>query len=626
MTEPGGEAIYALDAQQADHDLLQAAAFTAFQLRRSLTDPTLSSADRRLLKAQLDAVPLVHGYSWFADEVGDPLPFVQLDSAMLMAIRHKLPYGVLKNYLDAVLPRPRDFPKDPKLCPWVISLAKRKELSAIKILMPSGCSRNFCDFVKFFREWTMEESAAFWCGVAPIVFDGAWTGPHAGKYYRLVTLLCASSRDILNARAVLEETKRGAAKLLLYGTLAEELYLQKLLPVELFTGNLSVLVTQVVRKATATGAPDATNEMFIERGVRDVVRCGANASKHVEAHVVRGCLRMKAALAAMAPLRKYEEQPGLRRRTGVRDEVGDENSYFFSSEGKPLLPKHNNYDSIAAEIVAYLEALGESVDAFTQDAIRPARLTQYFTLHHNTGKEVSSYPYRTRQKARISYFVSLLYRQAVLPPTLPEDAMRLLEAQVAVKEGVIGARVAAQFSMDGQSRAWYSGVVMSKEGAAKWLVKFWDGKRKMYTQLREVQAAVLHYAQHGRAALEAQHATAAVAAAVAGPIPDIISTEYARVERFIHVAVDGEEPKRLALVSIYKTTRPISDDKAYATVDMAQVLGEAGTRDVRKRVVDVSDIDGVVILVPRAVQVAGGGVAAAAAASSVASVVPFVKN
>jgi len=207
--------------------------------------------------------------------------------------------------------------------------------------------------------------------------------------------------------------------------------------------------------------------------------------------------------------------------------------------------------------------------------------------------------------------------------------MRLLEEQVAVKEGVIGARVAAQFSMAGQPRAWYSGVVMRKEGAAKWLVTFWDGERKTYTQLREVQVAAQNYAQHGRAALEAQHATAAAAAAAAaaGPIPDIISTEYARVERFIHVAVDGQEPRRLALVSIYKTTRPISDDKAYATVDLAQVLGVEGARDadVRKRVVDVSDISGVVILVPR-VLLAAGGVDAAAAGTSTASVVPFVKN
>ena len=622
-TQSNPSAIYVRDAQQATHDLINAAGQTASRLRVRLAT-----------KAEISRVPLVQNISMFTDLSGEPLPGVQLDKAMPMGLYHFLAYGVFKDLMEQYFPKVIANPAPP----YVVSAAARTAMdeTAHLIRYPSGCSRPYKAAHRYFRGWTMEEAVLFITGPACVVLKDAHTGPHAEEYYKLVTLLSSACRDLFNARATLEETKRGTETLLQYAVLAEKLHDDGLLAPkgEIFTGNLSVLVSQLDRQHIKTGAPASTNELWIERAIRWLLGCARRGSTNLEAFVVNEMLRQQRVRAVLAKYPKQAER--TKRNTGKRDDVGTDGDNFFSSEGKQRGANWSRFDDLVAEIIAFSAATNGDdsdahaalIDGLQPGALHPVVLTEYQTMHHSSGKEVAAATYRRRQKKRVSYHIAIGYEETVLPPALPEDVMREMEEDCADarKPGgkgsgagrgkdYMGTRVAKLFEEEGGRKQWYSGVVgrfNSSKGV--WGVLFWDGER-IKLKPAEVPAHIRNYERHGQAALAAMHATA-VAAAAAAP-KSITSTEYARVDRFFKVEVQGQEPLRLALVSVFKTKTVMSPTLAYATVDTREVMGDS---DVMLRVINVDAIEGVVILVPPAL-LAGG-----VEEPGLSSVVPFVKN
>ena len=121
----GPTSILLRDAQQATHELLDAAARRVFHLRSKLTDTTFSSARRAQLKRELESIPLVREYSWFIDLEGNPLPDVRLDCSMLLALFHKSPFGIVKNLFELFLPNEKDFPQNPPLTSSLLKGATR---------------------------------------------------------------------------------------------------------------------------------------------------------------------------------------------------------------------------------------------------------------------------------------------------------------------------------------------------------------------------------------------------------------------------------------------------------------------------------------------------------------------
>ena len=92
------------------------------------------------------------------------------------------------------------------------------------------------------------------------------------------------------------------ADLLEFAVLAERAYHVKRMPPKMFTQNLSVLVQQVVEQVKRTGSLAKTNELFVERKIRDTTRRASRAATSAEAFAVNELLRLRHLRAIM---RKY---------------------------------------------------------------------------------------------------------------------------------------------------------------------------------------------------------------------------------------------------------------------------------------------------------------------------------
>jgi len=566
---------------RATHEQIVAAGKTADAMIRRGQDPSKTC-------------PLVKGLPVPIDSTGEILPGVRLDVMLPTAIYHQGAYGIGKTGMLAII-----FAGDGTGASdgdWVVTKERRARISArfptgSLSLLPS-CSRPYWDVVEHWNSMIMEELVMFWCTLAPIVLSKAWTDNDSDPYYKMVTLLSKWFRLTFNFDSELSDTRAAAEILAEYAVLAEDLYIAKKLPASgIFTHNLAVLVNELVPAHIATGPPGATNELWIERFIRYIIRRGARAATRPEIFIVNEVCRLMALRCALAVYGMPAVRP--KRKSGIRDESPPTPAGSnFSSAGTVIPSVTDDYDAVLSEL---RDSLGDKADAFLCRLGVPVVLTE-FTTAEIKGLDVHSTKY-TLTKARSAVHVSVLYNKAehendTARRATMRAAMDQLEADFTLA-GQVGKRVAFKF-VSGVRNEYFPGVVTTCQRHAsgqRFKVSFWDNDcsaqaaGKWRTNADITQAA-LDYVQHVAPLFARQG------------VHTFPVFEYGRVDRFIH-AQAGPEVLRFAFVSLFKTTSsPVS--RAYVTLDGNTLLGDNDglfpADKVHHRVIDIDSIHGNVLL------------------------------
>jgi hypothetical protein len=606
-----GGAIFSRDAPRASHEQIVAAGKTA------------DSMVRRGLDAAL--IPLVKGFSICIDSDGNTLPGIRLDKCMPLPIYHKAAFGVGKKgtLQEFFVPFRTDGKPE---APWVVSRARRAAMAnkfpnGTFMLLPS-CSRPYWDVAKHFSGLIMEEVVVFWCTLAPIVLSKAWSDDDKDDYYPLVTLLSKAFRIVFNFNSDLADTRTAEDLLHEFAERSEKLYLAGKLPASFGSHNLMVLVNELVAGHIATGTPGATNELWIERFIRHVIRRGQQASTGLEAFIVNEMCRLMI-------LRDVLSGFGLpvvaqkRPRKCFDDSAPSPHGNTFSSAGTPFTSSADDYDEVLAELLLFAGIAEEQDVAGTaallwSDPNHPPEITQYTTAEiGRLDIHAVTYNYcKVRNATRVSvkYTVAEAEADTARRATIRTN-LHALEVGIvphADASRLVGKRVASLFQR-GIRKEWFPAVVTGASATqrGRFRAQFWDNdasaNAKHWTEA-EVRQGMLDYELYVAPVLGRQG------------VHTRTEFEYGTVDRFFLVKV-GAAVHRFAFVTLLKVV-PTSSDRAYTTLNGGHVLGDSGAAsradaDVIYRVVDIDSIHGNMLFY----KVPGGDVSAPRFLAT-----PFVKN
>jgi hypothetical protein len=347
----GVTSLLARDAQPATHALLHAAAVRGARLSET--------------RSHLEDNPLVNGYSIFHDNVGNPLPHVDLAHACLQPVWHKMLYGVGKLFLELVFqPFAKEKTKDAYIeasAPsYIVRNAKRGVIAsrAKHVILPAGCSRPYYDIAKHWKTYTMEEFLVFWTSLAPYILRGAWTENDSDDCYKMVIFFhraCMFYFDGTHPRPP-GSIEQAAEWMHEFAKLGERVF-----PERFFTHNLHNMVCHLSKAELATGSVGSTSEMWVERFVRYIVRIlDGRATREASAFIVNEEIFRSTVHTVAAKYGVDLFYAGMKRTTapsGLRDVVTATERYF-SSAGVELHPSDFSPDTeLGDELGRYFEAL-----------------------------------------------------------------------------------------------------------------------------------------------------------------------------------------------------------------------------------------------------------------------------
>jgi hypothetical protein len=201
-------------------------------------------------------------------------PYFDLRWGVQIPVCHCFLYGIVKKICKLYLPKKAHHAGAKAKCAIGTAIQEIMSERANNVKVPADCTRAYRDIVKNGGSWTMEDYGLFVGSVGMYIFRGAW-GSDDSPYWRIWCLLNKVYHILFEGT---HERPPGAlveavAALEELAALCEEH-----LPHDACTPNLHTFVRHVREAEEQTGSIGAALEVYVERGIRDVVAPSRNRS------------------------------------------------------------------------------------------------------------------------------------------------------------------------------------------------------------------------------------------------------------------------------------------------------------------------------------------------------------